>query len=436
MLPEIAPIASECLLQTVLNGETIPHTILHESYVDSTHYSISQIRQFYLGKNGAEEISHRIVIERRSNEEPSVFEISLASTKPRSADFTIAYSWMDESERWDNVNAWGALLGVESISSLFANTPAELFESDEQGLCTSLLANDISIRTQPVSPRTEPRTTLTTISGTAAHWAPRAIQVSAPLYGEQAAIMRSISPTLEELLVKTGLLPTLDAFGARDLELQKRLLDRAGVRLDQDIKIQFSRLVHLGPEDTDDFDESDDTYPAESFDDDSCTGIGSHADDDEKLTYGTEETSDEEEKVPFSPNPLEGLPVSSSASINLLHNELGPVRLDFFSTAQPHGMVLIHTQELFNFFTPTIGIRFLNESPSLRELANRWRLMREIAGIGDVSVDRKDLEANLSFSSSAPNGGLVSADVGVHRVLMAFDPPSNATVERQVGEDS
>jgi hypothetical protein len=435
MLPEIAPIASECLLQTVLNGETVPHTILHESYVDSTRYSFSQIRQFHLGKNGAEEISHRIIIERCSDEEPSVFELSLGNTNPRSADFTIAYSWMDESERWDNVNAWGALLGVESISSLFANTPAELFESDEQGLCTSLLASDISVRTQPVSPRPEPRTSLTTVAGTAAHWAPRGIQLSAPLYGEQAAIMRLISPTLEELLVKTGLLPTLDAFGARDLDLQKRLLDRAAARLDHDIRIQFSRLVHIGPEESHEFNDSEDSYSAESFDDDSCAGIGSRAEDDETLTHGTEESSDGE-KVPFSPNPLEGLPVSSGASVNLLHKQLGSIRLDFFSTAQPRGMVLLGAPERFNFAPPTVGITFLNESPSLRELANRWRALREIARIGGVSASRKDLEANLFYSSSAPHGGLVSADIGAHRVLMAFDPPSNATVERQVSEDS
>ena len=145
-LPEIAPIVAECLRQTILDGATIPHNTLLDSYFDLTPYSISQIRHFRLGRGPAEEIVHRIIIERRTDEEPSVFELSLGTTNPRSVDFKIAYAWMDEDERWDNANDWGALLGIDSISSLFSNTPPELFEQDRFGCCTSLLTGDVSIR--------------------------------------------------------------------------------------------------------------------------------------------------------------------------------------------------------------------------------------------------------------------------------------------------
>jgi hypothetical protein len=85
-LPEIAPIVAECLRQTILDGATIPHNTLLDSYVDLTPYSISQIRHFRLGRGPAEETMHRIIIERRTDDEPSVFELSLAKTNPRSID--------------------------------------------------------------------------------------------------------------------------------------------------------------------------------------------------------------------------------------------------------------------------------------------------------------------------------------------------------------
>lgn len=422
MEPEIAPIVAECLRQTILDGATITHNTLFDSYVDLTPYSISQIRNFRLGRGPAEETTHRIIIERRTDEEPSVFELSLSNTNPRSVDFKIAYSWMDEEERWDNVNAWGSLLGIESISSLFSNTPPELYEHDRFGCCTSLVTGDISIRTEPVSSEQSVVEDVdhATSDGSSSHWIPKAIQISAPSYGDQAAIICAISPDLGRLLVETGLLVTIDAFGGRDADLQTRLLDRASARLSEEVVIELTRLVQLGHANTPDTPDIEQVEDSEE----PCDGI------DSPLAYGEEEKADEEdlseeeERVPFSPNPLEDLPVSSSVNIGLFTNSLGLFRLECFSSGQAHGMALIHQAELFNFAVPTFGVRFLDDSPSLRELASRWRLMRQLARIGEVKIDRKDLESNLFFSATSPNGSPISADIGVHRVLMGFNPPN------------
>ena len=418
MLPEVAPIVAECLRQTILDGTSIPHTTLLDSYLDETPYSISQIRNFRLGGGPAQETAHRIIIERRTDDEPSVFELSLSNTNPPSVDFKVAYSWMNEDGRWDNVNSWGSLLGIESISSLFSNTPPELFELDRFGCCTSLVSGDISIRTETVSPDqpVAEDADAAVSQGSSSHWIPKAIQISAPLYGEQAAIIRQIHPHLGALLIESGLLPTIDAFGGQDAELRTRLLDRASARLSDEVVIEFTRLVQLGYRDTPEIEQDDDSEEL-------CEGI------DSPLAYSEEEEfhdgapSPEEDKVPFSPNPLEELPVSSSVNIKLFSNSLGLFRLECFSSGQPHGMALIHHAELFNFAVPTFGVRFLDDSPSLRELVSRWRLMGQLARIGEVGIDRKDLEANLFFSATSPNGSLVSADIGAHRVLMAFDPP-------------
>jgi hypothetical protein len=424
-LPEIAPIVAECLRQTILDGATIPANTLLESYLDETRYSISQKRQVSLGPAGAIEESHRIIIQRHSDEEPSIFELSLGNKSPRAVDFTVCYVWTEEPDRWDDVNSWGSLVGVETIDSLFTNTPPELYEVDSLGLCTSLLPGDISIRTEPLSSGVEAPSGPTVELGTSARWAPRAVQVSTPLYGEQAVFLNAISPDLDKLLVQSGLLPTLDAFVTKEASPQARLLDRAAKYVQQDIRIEFTRLVQLGPEELDPSQEDDDSRPEESFEDDFCEGIGTTGGEDEDLAQGANELSEEDgERTPFSPHPLEGLPVSSSVSVDLLHKQLGPIRLQYFSAAQPHGMVLIYTEVLFNFAAPVIGIRFLNDSPSLRELASRWQLLREVAEIGEISINRKEVEANLFFSASAPNGRAVSADLGAHRVLMAFDPPN------------
>ena len=420
MLPEIAPIVAECLRQTILSGATIPHNTLLDSYVDLTPYSISQIRHFRLGRGPAEETVHRIIIERRTDEEPSVFELSLGKTNPRSVDFKIAYSWMDEVERWDNVNAWGALLGVQSISSLFSNTPPELFEYDRFGCCMSLLTGDISLRTEPASSPLSPSQYVEEHVGASSRWTPKSIQVSAPLYGEQAEIIRRISPDLSALLVESGLLPTIDAFGGRDADLQTRLLDRCSTRLSVEATVEFTRLVQLGSFETSEFEEevSDDSH---DVGDD--TEFPSAYEGEEEFV---EDEPTDEEKTPFSPHPRENLPVSSSVAIDLFSDHLGAFRFECFSTAQPHGMVLIHNSELFNFAQPTLGVRFLDDSPSLREIASRWRLMSRIARVGEVKIDRKELESNLYFSAISPNGSAVSADIGAHRVLMAFNPPTGA----------
>jgi hypothetical protein len=426
-LPEIAPIVAECLRQTILDGATIPHNTLLDSYVDLTPYSISQIRHFRLGRGPAEETMHRIIIERRTDDEPSVFELSLAKTNPRSIDFKIAYSWMNEDERWDNVNSWGALLGIESLSSLFSNTPPELYEQDRFGCCTSLLTGDISLRTEPASSPLSSPQHVEESRGEPSRWTPKAIQVSAPLYGEQAEIIHRISPDLSAILVDNGLLPTIDAFGGRDADLQTRLLDRCSARVPSEVTLQFTRLVQLG---------SLVISEPEQEADDSSQDLPDDADfpsayDEEEDEFVEEDLSDDEEKMPFSPHPQEGLSVSSSVAIDLFSNELGAFRLECFSTAEQHGMLLIHNSELFNFAPPTLGVRFLDDSPSLREIASRWRLMRQIAGVGEFKIDRRELEANLYLSAISPNGRAVSADIGAHRVLMAFNPPSEDRSTRE-----
>ena len=123
MLPEVASIVAEQLRQTILLGETIAHNTLFESYVNLTPYSITQIRHIRLGEGPAEETVHRIVIVRHTDEQPRVFELSLGNTSPRSVDFKIPYINMDEDRRWENVDVCGALLGINSLSSLFSDTP-------------------------------------------------------------------------------------------------------------------------------------------------------------------------------------------------------------------------------------------------------------------------------------------------------------------------
>lgn len=419
-LPEIAPIVAECLRQTILDGATIPANNLLESYLDTTRYSIVQNRLVRLGPAGALEESHRIIIQRHSDEEPSVFELSLGRKSPRSVDFTVSYVWTEEPDRWDEVNSWGSLVGVERIDSLFTNTPPELYEDDSLGLCTSLLPGDISIRTEPLSSGVQSPSGPTVGLGTSAHWTPRAFQFSTPLYGEQAVFLYAISPDLDKLLVQSGLLPTLDAFVTNEASPQERLLKRAAKYIDQDITIEFTRLVQLGPEGFAPPEDHDDSGPEERFEDDFCEGIGMPGGEDEDL----DEVSDEDgDSIPFSPHPVEGLPVSSNVSIDMRHEQLGPIRVEYFSTAEQPGTVCIHTEALFNFAVPVMGVRFLNDSPSLRELASRWKLLREIAEIGEIQIDRKELEANLFFSATTPSGQAVSADFASHRVLIGFDPP-------------
>jgi len=414
MLPEVAPIVAECLRQTVLNEETIPYNTLIESYVDLTPYSITQIRHFEMGQGPAVETVHRMIIERHTEEEPSVFELSLGNTKPRSVDFKIAYSWMNEADRWENVNAWGALLGIDSLSSLFSDTPPELYEVDEMGYCTSLLPGDISIRTEAATDPQAPQEDPSHQASSSAHWIPRSIQISSPLYSEQAEVLRRLSPDVSAMIVESGLLPTIDAFAGDNAELQKRLLDRASLRSPTEFTIEFSRLVHLGPAEAEQPDEDSDS-------DEHCGGI------DGPEGFSTDEDRDERQSAdpdepPFSAHPL-AYRVSSMTRVQLTSDLLGLIQLEHRSCGEPHGAVLIHHSELYNFAVPTIGYTFMDESPSLREIAARWRVVRAIAPVGEVKIDRKDLESNLFFSATTPGGQAVSADIGAHRVLMAFDPP-------------
>jgi hypothetical protein len=435
-LPEIERIVATCLRQTILDGATIPAHTLLEGYADATRYSICQTREFRLGSSGALEESHRIIIQRHSDEEPSIFELSLGSKSPRAVDFTVSYVWTEESDRWDDLNSWGSLVGVETIDSLFTNTPPELYEVDSLGLCTSLLPGDISIRTEPLSSGVEAPSGPTVELGTSAHWAPRAVHVSTPLYSEQAVFLEAISPDLHKLLVQSGLLPTLDAFVTNEASPQARLLERAAMRLDQDIGINFTRLVQLGPEEVGHSQEYEDSRPEESFEDHICEGIGTPGAEDEDLAQGANELSNEDgERIPFSLYPVKGLPVSSYVSIDVRHDQLGPIRVEYVSTAQQHGMLCMYTEDPFNFAVPVIGVRFLNDSPSLRELASRWRLLREIAKIGKISIDRKEIEANLFFSATTPSRQEVPADFASRRVLIGFDPPQAVFIAPDVSAE-
>jgi hypothetical protein len=414
MLPEVAPIVAECLLQTILTGQTVPHNTLIESYVDLTPYSITQVRQYQLGAGPAEETSHRIIIERHTDDEPSVFELCIGNSNPRSVDFKVAYSWMDHTERWDNVNAWGALIGIDSISSLLAKAPSELHELDEQGRCTSRIAGDLSILTEPVVDVKTLHETPVTQPTPSAHWIPKAIQLSAPLYGEQARLMEQLSSEVWSAVVESGLLRTIDAFTGEHADLQKRLLDRASTRFPTEFMVEFLRLVQLGPSDSghiDDYVNSLEDLPA--------------AEISEALTIeqGAEATrlSSSDEPL-FSEDPIV-CQVSSSAKIHLFSDELGPVHLEYASTGQSHGGVLIRDANPFNFAAPTVGITFLDGSPSLREIAGRWQIMRSIASVGEKTLNRKSLEVNLVELAKNPAGQLVSADIGNNRVLMSFNPP-------------
>ena len=419
MLPEITPTIAECLRQTILNGATIPHDTLLESYFDLTPYAITHYRKFRLGRGPAEEIENRIVIERRSDEEPSVFELSLGNTNTRSVDLKVAYTWMSESERWDNVNEWGELLGIDSISSLFSNTPPELFENDRFGYCTSLVTGDISIVTEPVSSsRHTPFSNAPPTPHTTSHWIPIAVQLASPTYSEQAAILRTLSPHIGDSLLKESLHLTMDAFATQNAELKTRLLDRASSRLPCEVEIGFVRAVNLGPREDSYIDEDEKS-------EERCEGIGY------PLPYGEEEepTKDEhatkEDKIPFSADPIQDSRVSSGVNIDLFSSNLGTFRLEYLSTAQPHGLTILDGTQRFNFAEPVIGVRFFDDSPPLREVASRWRVLRQIALFGGVGIDRKNLEANLFLDAASPNGGPVSADIGVKRVLMAFHPPTD-----------
>lgn len=418
-LPEISPIITECLFQTILEGRTIPHAVILESYADAIPYSITQEREIRLGDGPAQERAHRIIIERHSEEEPCLFKLSLGKSEPRSVDFTISYSSMYEDEKWESVDAWGSSIGLDPISDLFKKTPPELCEYDDEGDCLSLVSGDISIVTTPAIPNVLPVDEAPEDTIHHDRWVPRAIQVSSPGYGEQAAITSHISPDIAQILVGAGLLKTLDAFGAMDADLQMRLLDRASARISGDFSIEFSRRVNVGHAVSE---ESSDEMYQENL----CEGIDAPSEDGGQDSYEPAEAA-EEDSIPFSPDPLENPPVTSSASINFYSEKLGLGRLEYFSSAQAYGMELIHAADLFNFAPPVLGVRFIDEAPSARQLATRWRLFREIGLVGGIVVQRRDMEVNLSLSATTQAGDHVSTNVGSHRVLMTFDPPRNTS---------
>jgi hypothetical protein len=287
-----------------------------------------------------------VIIERRTDEEPSVFELCLGNTNPRSVDFKVAYPWMDKADRWENVNAWGALLGIDSLSSLFSDTPPELYEVDEEGCCTSLLPGDISIQTQAAADPQAAQEDLSPQLSSSAHWIPRSIQISAPLYSEQTEVLDRLSPDVSAIIVQSGLLPTIDAFAGENADLQKRLLDRASSRSSSEFTLELSRLVHLGPSEVERSD--DDVDP-----DEACAGkdgpetFGSNGDTSETHSLDADEP-------PFSAHPLE-FRVSSRARIKLLSDDLGVIHLEHYSTGQPRGGVLIRHSELYNFAVPAIS---------------------------------------------------------------------------------
>jgi hypothetical protein len=417
ILPEITPIVAGHLFQTILSGATIQQSVILEGYTDSTRYSITQERDMRFGGGGpAEEISHQIVIERHSEEEPCLFELCLGKRSPRSVDFKISYSSMYEDEKWESIDAFGASIGIESISTLFTNTPPELCEYDDEGDCLSLISGDVSIVTTPASPAVLPVEENPETAQEVSCWVPRAIQVSSPSYSEQTAILSTLAPQLAEALIATGLLPTLDAFGSGSADLRTRLLDKASNRLSGALTIRFSREINVGePVVSEEVDA--DTAP-EDIDEE--TFSPSEYDESHELSV-TE--PDESETSPFSPNPLENPPATSSVWINFDSDTIGLGRLEYFSRARPHGTTMFHVDELFNFAAPVVGLRFVDETPTPQQLAARWGLFGAISRVGEFTIQRHDLEANLLSSAMSPKGDYVSADIGSNRVLMSFDPP-------------
>ena len=435
-LPEISPFIQECLYQAVLYGTTIPHTAIQNSYTASTPYSITQKRHVHLGSGAPEETLHSIVIERHSDEEPRMFELCLGKTNPRAVDFKVSFMSMYESEKWESVDAWGSVLGIDSITRLFKDAPVELCEYDEEGYCVSLISGDISILTAPAMPRISPQSESAETEPSTTRWIPKSLQISAPLYGEQVAVLSHLSPPLAHLIIQSGLLATIDAFGCRQEDLQARLLSRSSAKLSEEITIEFFRHLNVGDHTAEASDQEEENY--EGLDDSPDLAEDTdneHYDEAEASEVGgTEE--DPDEPRPFCAAPLENPPLTSGVAINFYSEDLGVARLEYFSAAQPHGSIMIHAADLFNFAEPVIGVWFSDPSPSMRQLAARWRLFRELGFVGGIAVTRKDLEVNLSFSATSPSGTLVSADIGSHRVLMAFTPPSRSSATLDTALDS
>jgi hypothetical protein len=431
-LPEIAPIIANCLLQTILDGSTIPANPLLESYLDTTRYSISQTRLFRLGPAGAIEESHRICIECDSEIEPRLFELSLNTKSPRSVDFTVCYSWMDQSKRWDDVIKLGSLIGVENIGTLFSGAPPELCEQDSLSSGITLLTGDISIYTESLCSATRPPSTSTISNGVPDRWSPREAKISAPLYNEQAAFLSAISPDCTRILVQSGLFRTLDVFGGRNLDLNTRLLDRAARALTQEIQIEVTRELLLGADELTTTGRSTEDLPYDRFGYELCEGTGWSSSEDEALAHDSAGISQENaEEIPFSSFQLYGLPVSSRVSVSLdvrclSGSSLVPIRVEYFSTGQQSGTLSNDESDPFNFAVPAIGVRFLNGSPMPRELAYRWRVLGAIAGIGGVMFNRREAEEYLDRREKPK----VRTSIGFRRLLMGFEPPRDPHSKR------
>jgi hypothetical protein len=420
MFPEIASGIAESIRQIIIQGETIPYDPLQDAYSGSVYYTMSQHRQFVLGPQRMEESSHRVLIQRHGDEEPCLFELSLGNSSLRSVDLTVVYRWTEESERWTKVDELGALLGLDALSERFAAAPTDLFEDDDSGFCMTLMSNDISIRTQRVGEGTEASATSRSRSGMASHWAPTSIQVASPDYGEQAGIVRAISSELADNLLQSGVLKTMDAFSAGG-ELKPNLLQRASGRLPQEIVVDFARTVTLGPLESY-LDRDDEGIAEEEF----CQERGFDSEGEQEYNPDEGEEPDEEERAPFSYEPLTALPITSSSAIHAYAQAVGLMRLELNSTGRAHGLILLNGGRAYNFAAPVMGVHFLKSPSSLREIAVRWRVVLGVATIGECVVNRKELEANLFLGGVNPGGKPVSADVGAGRVLMAFTPPQES----------